>query len=528
MRNEFLIKANGKEYKAFNTIRQAFNFWLMGMAYASYMAIEDSTGNRVYKQTELVSYNDDVSKGELYATYRVEVLRGEFSGVIKRIGFAPSAQSAFSNVCTTSITAAQFEVYGTVYLEPSNQEFTFYPAENPLVKSLLGICPLGEMTVKGASAHLPPWPLRVDQSLYSDVPFEYIEYNGLSISFSSSGYTDFLVFCDTKPCARFNLAYFNATQVERHMDVSGSCFVEDIDVTSVTPNNVPFSTYNTVSALYESGAPVMSGFEDYELICDPLFKHAALHNNKEYYVVDSDALTVRYGGKCNYYLCVCSDGEIVSYDKLGNLQLLRSGKKLRVASGNVVALYRDGGYDIFVKGDWILHIYRYEGEMVHTYDLDTYGEGEMFRLNDYSVIVKGRFGIDIFTADGLSECEFAWKERATSELVLDGCTYTHGYVCSLVSGQEYEANYFCNRFFVVNDELYYVSDGGAVKLKEDFQFDSAAIAGSVAIFLYGGELSFYRIAVGGTVISAHIEERCEISGKTWNDQGGTITLTIND
>ena len=528
MRNEFLIIANGKEYKFFNTIRLAYAHWLDGLAYADYMAIIDENGNRLYKKTELVSCNDNVAKGELFATYRIEVMSGETSGKVKQIGLAPENGAELSNICAVSINASNFEVYATVYLKAQDSGFSFYPAENELVKSLLGMCPMGAITVKGSSIHLPPWPMLVDESKYAMVQFEIGVSSSLEIYIDASACTDFLIYCADKAAARFNLAYFNAADVQREMDVSGSCFVQDIRVTSVTPYEAPFSSYNTVSALFESGGEIKGGFLGYELSCDPLFKHAVLHNGREYYVVDSEAHDVKYGGKCDYYLCVCSDGEIVSFDKQGNLQLLKSGKKLRVPSGNVVALYRDGGYDIFVKGDWQLHIYRYESEMVNTYELDTYGEGEMFRLNDYSVIVKGRFGIDIYTASGIAECEFAWKERAVSEYVLDGCTYTHGYVCSLVSGQEYEANYYSNRFFVVNSELYYVSDGGAVKLRGDFEFDSAAIAGEVAVFLYGGQLSFYRIGIGGTIFSSNIEGTYTLSGKTWNDQGDIVLLTISD
>lgn len=525
MRNVFKIVADGKEYTAYNTVKKAFEYWKNGELYAAYIALFAKDGSSLYKKATLITYNDNVARGKLFATYGVSVKSGEFSKEICAVGFAPQQDAKLSNECKVQIIASEFEIYGTIYLEADEKDFNFYPDNNPLVRSLLGMQTAETLQIKGAKTHLTAQPMLVNVGDYEDVA---ASSSVCESKFYSGEKTDFLIYCGGKPCARFNCAYFNAKTLQRQSECNGGFFADAIEVCDVTTSvGAKYERYNTVSALYDSGAETKSGFYGYELFCDPLYRYAGLCNGSKYYLIDADTYEVTYGGEYSGKITMCTNGEAVSVDG-GTVKFLNSGRSVQVEDNQTAVLYVDDHYEIYVYDGWTMLVYDYDGELKCKKILFTVKNSVMTRLNDYSVLINGESEKVIFKKDGMLSNEFEWLSRADGVNVSDGCGYKDGYIVSLLSGNGTTCQKHSGRFCIKDGALYYVGEGGIVKLKDEFDFDSATIAKNTAVFLKDGTLSFYKTGCGGTFVSVPTSGNVTYTAKTWNDDPVTVTLKLTN
>ncbi|MCH5163998.1 MAG: hypothetical protein J1F36_03190 [Clostridiales bacterium] len=525
MRNYFRAITDNKE-SSHNQIKNAFEFWTDRYAYATYIAVSGS-GRRIDKKAELVDYNDNVSNGELYATYRISLMESDFPYAITSIGFAPYAGAQLSNECEVYIKPSNIEIYGTVYLDSVTKDYTFYPGQNPLVQSLLGMRPFENLTVRGSDAQLGNFPAVVDTSKYSSVSSSVHMDEGMEVEFDSSGKTDFLLMCGDLPCARFNLSYFSAPLLNRTTVAKGGFYSEgavSVSEVKVRGAAVSFDSFPSISELLDSGKGAMGGFDGYELFSDPLYKYAGLKNGSRYYLIDNE--TALSGGEYSGNIMLCTNGEPVSVSG-GKVTFLSSGDSVNVTDGQTVVLYRSGGYDIFVHNGANLYIYRYEGTLTLTKTISTFS-GELIRANDYAVIIKNGLNKSCFTANGAMDFDFDGLKLVGYEQLSDGCYYGDGYMGSFLNYTRISCDKSSGRFCLKNGELLYVGEGEIKSLKSSFDFDSAAIAGSVAIFLKNGKLHFYRIGWNGVYVSTPNVGDVDYVARQWSNPSGYIVLKIQN
>lgn len=527
MKNFFKVIADGKEYVSHNRVKNAFEFWTDRYAYAAYIAVSGG-GRRLDKKATLVDYNDNVNNGALYASFRISLLESEFPYPITSIGFAPYPNAQLSNECEVYIKPSNLEIYGTIYLDAGTKDYTFYPGQNPLVQSLLGMRPFENLTVKGSNAQLGNYPAVVDVSEYQSVSSSVHMDEGMEVEFDSSGKTDFLLMCGDLPCARFNLSYFSAPALNRTTVAKGGFYsdgavsVSEVKVSGVAVN---FDSFASISELLESGIDAAKNFEGYELFGDPLHRYAGLKNGSRYYLIDGDTFSLS-GGEYSGEIMLCSNGEAVSVSD-GRVTFLSSGDSTNVTNGQTVVLYRSGGYDIFVHAGMSLYIYRYEDSLalIKTISVES---GELSRANDYAVVIKSGVSKSCFTASGAMSFDFDGLRLMGSERLSDGCYYGDGYMGSFLSYTRFSCDKSSGRFCLRSGELFYVGEGGVKNLKKNFDFDSAAIAGSAAIFLSNGKLHFYRIGWCGVYVSTPNVGDVSYVARQWMSPSGYVMLKIQN
>lgn len=526
MKNHFTIEVGDRRVTVHNAVLKAFEHWKDGYAYAAYLAIMGGE-HRIDKETEVIAYNDDVLKGELFATYRIYLGESEFPYHIDRMGLAPFEGGDLSDECIVSIPASSAIVYATIYLEPEQDDVTLCPGENALVRSLLGMESMPQLSVYGSKAILPNRPIVCDKSDYTEVRSAQVSGG---VTFLRGDMTDFIV--GDPPMLRYNAAYDNRTtaSVSRTIENGGAYLVGVADVSQVKRDdaNVPFGCMAVAGKFYPTGKEYNEIFTDEKLISDPLGKHAALIRNGQILLIGDDGtLTPKtYTGEP----MLCSDGTIVS--KMGNFMYFPTGgsggdetKRVTVASGDFVAFSSGGGYDVFVYGNGRLYIYRYDDDI----SLKTYfdvGEGcFMTRLNDFAVAVNDGNSFRVFSSSGEIEPYSTLALHAITDEVRDGCFYGEAYLGDLWTGESIACSGSYGRFCNTENGLYYMGVGGSVKVG-DFVIDGAAIKGETAYFLSGGKLVSYAFELLGTFLSVNGEGDVVCDEISFSPSGTIITLLV--
>lgn len=523
MRNRFSIHTGDKVVSVHNTVLSSFEHWQNGLAYADYMSIMGGE-HRLDKRTEVISYNDDVLKGELFATYRVYVNQDEFPYDIDKIGLAPGKNADLSNECVVSVPAASHVIFATVYLEPETDDVALYPGANKLVRSLLGMETKPEFSVFGGSALLPNRPIMCDTSSYTKLSSTALSGG---VRFKRGTYSDFAV--GDPPVLRFNAAYANLiSETNSRLVENGGVFLSGTTGVSLVKKGdeqIPFGCTSVAKKFHPSGKNFYDTFPESSLISDPLGNYAAVVRSDCIMLIGEDGSLTRRSYIGNPMLC--SDGTIVS--KMGGYMyfwdLDKEEKSVSIAFGDYVALSSGGGYDVFVYNDGALYLYRYDGTLSLKSHLEIEQNYKLTRLSDFAVALNNGKEIRLFTANGEIEPYETLSMHVISEDVADGCFYGKTYMGNVLTGKTIACTNAFGRFCNTSDGLYYMGESGSVKVG-DFVIQGAAVKGDTAYFLCGGRLLSYVMEKSGTFLSVDASGEVSCEEVTPMPSGTTVTLTI--
>lgn len=474
--NYFEIKNGNDIIVKHNAVKSAFAHFLAGKSYAAYLRIANKD-RCIYKPTTVMEGNFDVSKGRPYVKLTTSFLQSEFSGTVTELGLCPEPYSALSNVCSvTFLPKGKVTVTVTLYLHTSGP-ITFCAGENVLIKSLLGICPLPELALKGANFAAYDDYL-IDESVYEDVPFDIDKQEALIVKATNCVHSDYLVVADGKGVARFNCVRYFPKAESKNLTCEDGFFIEALRVagmnSSMAQIPVPLSmgAHLTVTA---------SG----RLMTDPEHLYVYLVSGGKVYDINNP-IKIKY--VCDGEdVRACSDGSVAV--KNGN-EIAIFGKdvtKIPCYGNSYEVIYRSGGYDVYILQDTTLFCYRVQNgtELIRTIET----EGNTLKaFSAYEVVVSGNgaHSYSLYDNGGFAEN----LSLIENEIVYDGCYYGDGYAGSIYTylrtGCEKAKNGFC----VKDGKLYCIIAGGAQYLGE-FDYDDIIMGNEKIYIIKDGKLSVY-------------------------------------
>lgn len=528
MTNTFkIISDKAGEVNAIANGANELVYWSTGYAYASYITIMNG-GRRADKKAELVEYNDNIDNGELYATYKIKVSEEEFAYGITEIGFSPYQGATPCAVSSVSVPPSSLTVYATVKLVLRG-DVMFYPGENPLVRSLLGMEKRPDLNVKGNVHAVPDSVKRVGILAYQPIESEAVYEDGeCSLTFSSNGYSDFLIVGPTT-CARYDLCY-NTTETKTVIEQCKGGFYADraVDISRVynDSGDINFVSYHCPCDFLASDKTFSEDFTGYELFTDPTFKYLGLRNGTDYYLVDPETCVVTKGGAYQNKIMLTSDGNAISTDQ-GQFTFHREQKTINVYPGKAEVFYRDGGYDILIYSVNTMLYYRYQdGSSQRVEIYNTIAGAELTRLNDFSVVLKLQNLIRFFSKDGEFPFQFD-TENLTDTTIKDGCFYGDGYMGNLFSGEKMDCDKQLGKFCLYKGYLYYVGEGGIKNVGYIGDADSVAQAGDYLFVLRNGTLQrFFMLTDGMYASLPYTGEVSAVEKHLGSPDNRTVTLTL--
>ncbi len=527
MNNYFTVSSGNARIIAKSDMTNAFSYWQNGYAYAAYICIIGGT-HRLDKKAILVSYNDNVGKGELYYKCGANVTLKEFPHKITGIGLAPYPGAEPSCLSEVDFYPSRTDICATVSLDAKTADFSFYPGENPLVQSLLGLRAFPDPVVKGglfqsgSGAFVAP----LSQNVVSSSPVSGDKGSG--VTFNAHDYTEYTVFADEKPCARINLSFVTSTGKQKTVSCAGGFYTDAISVDHVQVGVHPlqFNTCKCITGIYETGRDIAGDFTGFEFFSDPMCKHVGMKNGKEFWLFDGTTFN-----KCGAYsgeLMLCSDGEVVEIAD-GTVKFFSLDKTVKVNKGKTIVFSREGGYDIFVYSTEYLYFYRLESELSQPTVHSVIPGSEFYRANDYMVIIsnKEHASNEMYYYDGMAN--FFTEQLAFTRGLgyRDGCYYGNGFMGSFINNNRISCSKAKGRFCINDGKLYFVGENGITLLSDSFDFSDAALAGDKAMFIRNGKLEIYATSWSGEYVSIPYGGYVDYTVREWTKPSCDVTLRID-
>lgn len=539
MKNIIKFQIGDREFVADNHVTNASEYWLNETLFTAYMSVFYN-GKRVDKKTELVEFNDNIVKGELFATYRIYVSDTEMPYGITKVGFAPYPEAELATECEVSTPETATVIYGTIYLE-SIGPVAIYPGENPLVRSLLGMRKLGEISVRAINSSLGNVVALVDHDSYVPIQStDCVADDCREIEFDAESYSDFMLYVDSLPCARFNAMHvFPFTHNVSVTSDYGFDLPEAISVDDArfAGNPIEYGFFYNISKLYPTGKEGMDKYHGYKLFCDPMHRHVGVKTNSLYRILDVETRSVIKSGSYKGELTLCADGSLVSVDN-GEIKFIDKKDTANIMKGSTVVLWREGGYDIFVLvGNVsidnnmvrdVLYRYRYESSLVMVDGLYLFTPGQKLGIvNNYVVAVYGPSSKYALTATEGVIMQTYQLEQVNDEPIALGIYHGDGYIGSVFRLSKHECDNAFNEFYVKDDVLSFVGTFTTNTLGVKENVEDAILVGDTVILREKGVLNFYKVATDGVYVCANADGTVTcVEHALYQSQLGKIKLKI--